>query len=146
MQINDNLKSIIILFVSLLIGITGCINNADRDNPLDPKSPDYRNQGDISGKIYTYYQPYHPIEGAYIFVTPGNYWKISDENGDFIFENLPENQYTVVAVCSGYDNDSAQVDLKSADNEHIQFNLNGLPQILDYKIVSGHHLTFHQVR
>lgn len=138
MQTTGILKAARIFIIGLLLWIAGCIQQADRDNPLDPNSPRFKNQGNISGKVYTYYPPYRPISGADVLLKPGHYWAVSDQNGDFAFENLPVATYRVVAQCSGYDGDSILVEVKPSANQEAQFNLNGRPRILDYKIVAGH--------
>ena len=138
MQLFKNPTILIFIFILFQAWISGCINNAERDNPLDPKSNNYQHKGIIRGKIYTYYPPYRPLASAEILVTPGHYWTISNQNGEFTISNLPENEYSIYVSLSGYTPDSVKINLKPGSNENLQFYLNAGPQFVNYTISSGH--------
>ncbi|WPC10042.1 carboxypeptidase-like regulatory domain-containing protein [Riemerella anatipestifer] len=42
------------------------------------------------------------LPGAKLILTPGNYHTISDDNGNFIFLNVPEGKYTLSVDYIGY--------------------------------------------
>jgi len=138
MKIFKNPTKLIFIFFVFQAWISGCINNAERDNPLDPKSNNYQHRGVIKGGIYTYYPPFRPLAGAEIIITPRHCWTISNQNGEFTFSNLPGHEYTIYVSLSGYAPDSIKINLKPGSNKNLQFYLNAQPQFVNYTISSGH--------
>ncbi len=137
MQLFKTLKYSFFIFIIFKLILTGCNNDVNRDNPLDPKSSKFKNYGTIQGQVFSYYQPYKQINNAEIIIIPGHYLTFTDQNGEFIVNNLPANEYTIYISHSDYVSDSLKVNLKPGTiNEH-QFNLNGMPKITNYQIISG---------
>jgi hypothetical protein len=126
-------KTTILLFAFLM---TSCFNNADRDNPLDPRSNKYQNFGSLVGHVYTYYAPFQPIASALITLNPGPQTTIANQEGEFALINIEPGNYFVTVNCPGYASDTAQVQIQSNKTTSIQFNLDGLPQ-LDTLILSS---------
>ena len=126
-------KTSILLFVLLM---TSCVNNADRDNPLDPRSPDYKNYGSLTGNVYTYYTPFRPIASALITLIPGNQTTITNPTGEFALINIVPGSYLVTVNYPDYAQDTIQVQIQSNKTTSIQFNLDGLPK-LDTLILSS---------
>jgi len=128
----------IILLISMPLLFLSCLENAERDNPLDPKSSHYESNGTITGIVYNYYPPYSPIADAQILAVPGHYWSTSNEAGQFSLQHIPANNYKIYVSCSGFADDSTQIILNKQTIEEIQFNLNGLPQLVSCSVKSGH--------
>lgn len=132
------LKIFIFILGFFQIIISGCVKDAERDNPLDPKSNLYNNRASIHGKVYSYYQPFRPIQHADIIIHPDHNWTTSDEFGDFTIAELPAGNYTIHVQKNGYAPDSINITLEPGSDEYFQFNLNGLPTLISKKISIGH--------
>ncbi|MBD3289153.1 hypothetical protein GF337_10140, partial [candidate division KSB1 bacterium] len=132
------LKIFIIILSFFQIIIAGCVKDAERDNPLDPKSDHFNDRGSIRGRVYSYYQPFHPLRDADVMISPGYYWQTTDEYGDFKFTDFPAGDFTIYVSKNGYAPDSADVSLEPGDEEYFQFNLNGLPDLQSKQLAIGH--------
>lgn len=118
--------------------ISGCVKDAERDNPLDPGAGNYDDSGSINGQVFTYYQPYQPIPDAEIVIKPHHFWTRSDAFGNFAFDRIPPGEYVLYVSRQGYSSDSVIVSLESKGDEYFQFNLNGLPELVSHTIKIGH--------
>ena len=117
--------------------LSSCFNNADRDNPLDPRSDNYQSSGEINGTVYTYYAPYKPLGSAMLTIIPGYQNVFTNQNGAFSFSNLIPGDYLVKVQYSNYASDSAQVQVESKKATTIQFYLDGLPLLDSLRLNSG---------
>lgn len=130
-------RSIKIHIFILTIILCSCFGNAERDNPLDPKSERYENSGQVSGLVYSYYAPYSPLANAVITLIPGSHSTTSDQNGRFnLFEISPGN-YQIVAELGGYSSDSVDIEIITGETKQVQFNLDGLPKLEQLKLNTG---------
>ena len=75
--------SITISFGICLLLQLSCLNDAERKNPLDPKSEDFKNESNVSGKVLTYYLPFSTLSGAEIELDPGAFVSKAGTEGDF---------------------------------------------------------------
>ncbi len=124
-----------LILVFILTGLYfACIEEPGRDNPLDPANGNSLLQ--ISGQVLTFYHPRKAISGASVFVQPGDYIVLSDENGYFRFNNLEPGDYTLVCQADGYQIDSSAISIKSSI-EH-NFLLDGLPRFEKISIEAHH--------
>ena len=122
-------------FVALLFA---CLNDADRTNPLDPKSGS-QNTGSISGQTLSYYSPFSTVPGVEIRLEPGPFVKISDVQGRYVFSDLAVGRYKIRAFKDGYADallDSIQIQLQQVAT--IDINLDALPQMAGSSITSSH--------
>jgi hypothetical protein len=129
--------------------LLSCAQNADRDNPLDPRSGNYEILGSLEGHVYTYYAPFQPIASALITLIPSNQSTITNYSGAFNFTNIAPDTYLVIVNYPGYATDTAQVTIQSNRICSIQFNLDGLPQLDTLMLSSGfqhEHYPFEPVR
>ena len=80
-----------------------------------------------------------PIEGAKISIIELSLNVLSDENGNFKFENIEPKTYNFVATASGFEEDSKfNIIIKSAGNSDLIFNLKPFSNKLEeVKIVSN---------
>ena len=115
-----------------------CAKNADRDNPLDPRSREYENFGSIEGQVYTYYEPFQPIASALITLNPGNQTTITNHEGAFAFTNVLPDSYQLAVSYPGYAPDTAKVAVQSKKTTSIRFNL-----YQTYGILQGHVYTYY---
>lgn len=127
-------KTTMLLFALLM---TSCFNNADRDNPLDPRSAKYQNFGSLVGHVYSFYAPFQPIASALITLNPGNQMTITNPAGEFALINIEPGNYLVTVNYPDYAPDTAQVQIQSNKITPMQFNLDGLPQLDTLILNSG---------
>ncbi len=129
------LKRTHLLLVLLLV--ISCTKNADRDNPLDPRSGDYETFGRLEGQVYTYYAPFQPIASALVTLMPGNQTTITNQTGAFAFNNVSPDSYLLTVDYPGYAPDTAEVVIQSNKTTSIIFNLDGLPRLDTLVLNSG---------
>lgn len=128
---------LIFLILFVILSVFSCFNNAERDNPLDPRSSKYQNLGGIEGHVYTYYAPFQPLSSAMVTLTPGGQTTFSDGSGGFSFQNVDPGNYAVHVNYPDYASDSTQVQVQSNQIASIQFNLNGLPRLDSLFLITG---------
>ncbi|RMD86838.1 MAG: carboxypeptidase regulatory-like domain-containing protein [Calditrichaeota bacterium] len=126
---------ILLIFASLNLN---CFNSPDRKNPLDPKSDNFENVGNVEGTIFTLYAPLMPINQVEIRLQPGPFVTLTNENGNFTFRRVPVNLYEIVAQKTGYAmvKDTIQVELNKTTT--VQLQMDGLPDITSFKVRSCH--------
>lgn len=127
------------LTVVLLFALSSaCLNDADRTNPLDPDSPNFKNSGGISGQTLSYYSPFSAIAGVEVRLEPGPLLTTSDPLGQFSFRDLPAAKYQIRASKDGYVTviDSVEVPLQQL--AQISLNLDALPIMTSTAIASSH--------
>ncbi len=124
-------------FIILIFLLVSCFNNADRDNPLDPRSEKYQDYGKLQGHVYTYYAPFQPLSSAKMTLIPGYQSTFTDEYGAFYFNNLAPGNYLITVDYENYAPDSSQVHIISNKTTAIQFNLDGLPRLDSLCLTSG---------
>jgi len=129
-------KVLFLEFFAILF-VFSCFNNAERDNPLDPRSGKYQNLGGIEGQVFTYYTPFRPISSATVTLSPGGQTTLSDQTGAFSFYNIEPGSYSITANYPGYASDTTQLQVQSNQIATIQFNLNGLPQLDSLILITG---------
>jgi len=123
--------------------------NADRDNPLDPRSAKYENFGGLAGFVYTYYAPFQPLKSALVTLMPGHRTTITSSKGEFNFINIEPGMYHVIAHFPGYASDSVQVEIQANRIATVQLHLDGLPGLDTLVLNSGYqheHYPFEPVR
>jgi hypothetical protein len=121
--------------VILAAGALGaCLGDAERGNPLDPLSDNFRDAGGIMGAVVRMSAPSDGIAGARVTLTPaaGGPALVSVAGGDgrFTFPSVPTGSYVAIAEQAGYSPDTVAVDaLAGRVSPEVTFLLNALPRI-----------------
>jgi|Deesub1362A_J573_1020465.scaffolds.fasta_scaffold10280_2 hypothetical protein len=115
----------------LAIIIINC--NPERDNPYDPLSPNYIDQGKIEGKVTT--RKGIPIEGVEVYTEPKKYVTITDEKGGFELK-VKEGKWKIIAEKEGFTAETVRVEVEKGRSVFSTLILNGLPQVVSCKITS----------
>jgi hypothetical protein len=92
-QQTDYLQKSIIRLVDVLIILLICNSISAQDSTI--------NQGTISGRILDQ-NTQQPLLGANIFLKEANYVTATDENGNYLIENIPVGSYTLQFSYIGY--------------------------------------------
>ncbi len=129
------------IFASILlvvIVLNGCVDDAPHDNPLDPESSSYVQEGTFGGRIM--------IENQNSGVSRASVWDITegiavltDTSGYFTFGSLKAGVHRFVTAKNNYTNDTFQIPIVAGAAQQITRYLNGAPvvsfqQILTRKI------------
>ena len=130
--------SITISFGICLLLQLSCLNDAERKNPLDPKSEDFKNESNISGRVLTYYLPFSTLSGVEIELDPGAFVSKAGTEGDFLIRNVPPGRYTISARKEGFAVDSDTITVRLGETTFIELNLDALPIIQSVSINSCH--------
>ncbi len=125
-------------FVYFVLVICGCLNDADRNNPLDPASPNFKNTGGISGQTLSFYSPFSPIADVEVRLDPGPLLTTSDAQGRFSFANLLAAAYQIRASKDGYAAVFDTVEVPLQQLAQISLNLDALPVITNPRVSSSH--------
>lgn len=131
-------RGTIVGLIILAMAFAACFNDADRDNPLDPRSSRYQNTGRIDGHVYTYYAPFKPLPAARLTVFPLELSAWSDRDGAFSFANVAPGTYTIKVNAIGYAADSATVQVESTRTISLTFFLDGLPHLDSLRLITGY--------
>ncbi len=127
-----------IIFFFCLIGLVSCFNDAERNNPLDPKSDNFKKVGAVSGQTFTFYAPFTPLQNVEIRLQPGPFVSKTNAQGQFLINDVPEGRYQITASKEGYALVSDSVDVQVGQTTHADFNLDGLPNVISQSIISCH--------
>jgi hypothetical protein len=114
--------------------VAGCLGDAERGNPLDPLSDNFRDAGGVIGAVVRMSAPSDGIAGARVTLTPaaGGPALVSVAGGDgrFTFPAVPTGSYVAIAERAGYSADTAAVDVTAGRvAPEVTFLLNALPRI-----------------
>ena len=127
-----------ILYGIFLLSQLSCLNDAERRKPLDPKSENFKNESNVSGRILTFYPPFVTLSGAEIELDPGAFVSKAGTEGDFLISNVPPNRYTISARIEGFAVDSDTITVRLGETTFIELNLDALPIIQSVSINSCH--------
>ncbi len=125
------------ILLSSIIAQWSCVSNADRSNPLDPKSENFNNVGMVTGETRTYYPPSSPISDVEIRMEPGSFITNSNSSGKFLFENVPAGSYIITAQKENYALVENSIGVKLNQTTTVELNLDGLPFILSFSVSSS---------
>ncbi len=129
---------IVPLFLLFLTLLNGCIDDAPRDNPLDPQASGYIKKGSVSGRIVIANVSVG-IAGATITSKTENISVQTDALGYFNFPSLSTGVHTFVCSKMNFATDTFSVIIQNEQTTEIIRGLNGAPvttfkQILTRKI------------
>ena len=105
---------------------------AERINPLDPKSPLYRDEGALVGSVKT--RTGKPIRDVIVETPSLNKYTVTDFDGRYELAGLKSGDAKVYASLNGYSSDSGQVKIRILKFDTLDFVLDILPQF-DHCIV-----------
>jgi hypothetical protein len=112
----------------------GCLGDAERGNPLDPRSDNFRDAGGAGGAVVRESVPGEGVPGALVTLVPAAggaaLQTVAGGDGRFAFANVPTGRYLGSAARDGYAPDTAVVDVAAGRlADEITFRLNALPRI-----------------
>ena len=128
-----------ILFYS--VALLGCVDDAPRDNPLDPLSPKYKGEGSLIGRTITIKpligdDKITGVAGVVISHLESGIFVITDSAGYFAFNNLQEGLQSFLCTKQNFTSDTFQVQIQSRTSTNVVRELNGAPVVLFQKILT----------
>lgn len=121
------------------MSMMGCSFDAERDNPLDPHSPDYQPEvppkATLKGKV-TRLDTTIALPEVYIFLSPGSRGTTSGSDGTYMFSELDSGSFTLVLEHPDYQGIIDELELSSGDTLSRSYAMNAHPQFDSVSITS----------
>lgn len=121
-------SSHIITGLLVTIVLSACLGEAEHSNPLDPRSDEFEEVGEIVGTTTRFYPPFAAVENAEVRLTPGPVLTMSDADGRFVFDDVPVGEYVLEAAKNGFVSSEQTVSVElGATTGEVRIRLDGLP-------------------
>ncbi len=114
--------------------LSACVSDAPHDNPLDAQNGNASLS--LSGKVLTYYPPFHPVEGTEVILWPENRFAVCDDQGNFTFKHVTAGHIQIMARAEGFAPDTIALELTTSQT--VIMHLDGLPDLQSVAIRSHH--------
>lgn len=122
----------------LLAAVAGCMDSAPHDNPFDPASENFDDEGAIMGSVRGIYPSTPGREGVRIRVMPldgqgTERVATTDAMGSFTITRVPTvptSEYVVVAEGDGLRTETDTITVQAGLTARADFGLDALPEIL----------------
>ncbi|MFA6456951.1 MAG: carboxypeptidase-like regulatory domain-containing protein [Bacteroidota bacterium] len=126
-------RTTILLFLGILL--TGCVNDAPHDNPLDPESAAYVADGSLSGRIIIANQS-SGVPGAFVWDSTEGIGTTTDTSGNFSFPEISEGEHRCFVTAQNYANDTFTVTIRPKTTTQIVRGLNAAPVVTFQQILT----------
>lgn len=90
-------------------------------------SDDFEIFAKIQGTV-TDYSTGLPIQGANVTLTPSGLSRVTDDNGNYRFDELDDQQYTLTVQKSGYQPNRKTVMAVSGETQQVDVQLTAIPE------------------
>lgn len=117
----------------------GCSFDAERDNPLDPKSDNYQPSARLEGNV-TMLNDSIPIAGAAVTLYPDSITLYTGQNGHYSIDRLEAGDYTVALEHPNFFSMSCSVKIFPGQTNTQNFNMNALPSFDSVSITSQRYI------
>jgi len=131
-----SLKSTLLISGYLIVVMSGCAPDASHDNPLDPSSPNYNSNGDLSGRVLTVGLPYSGVAGALVLIEQTGAAQTTASDGTFSFSTTPSGSLTLVISKGAYLSDTVRVSVPVGGKDSIDVYMDALPQISNTAVIT----------
>jgi len=127
-------KAVVIASLLAASLTAGCLGDAERGNPVDPRSDNFRDAGSVVGSVVRESAPSEGIPGALLTLAPAAggaaLQTFAAGDGSFEFANVPAGTWIAVASRTGYSPDTTTVEITAGRlAPAMTFHLNALPRI-----------------
>ncbi len=127
--------------IFILVAIIACC--PERDNPLDPRSPQYTGEATVKGTVGNFVGS--PIQNASVTAhrlsSQHSVACVTDEDGKFILY-VDEGDYDVIAAKDGYTESCERISIDAGEEDVISFSINGIPFVSQQLAISGRMATW----
>ena len=119
--------------IALALTGLGCLDDAPRDNPLDPFSDGFRDEGRIAGRVEGLYPPFDGIDDVRVQLVPleTGLPELATRTvaGAFALGDVPSGRYAVVAASDGFRTATDTVAVEAGQQAGVVFRLDALPVV-----------------
>lgn len=129
--------------VMLLAG-PGCFDDPARENPLDPLSEGFRDEGAVSGRVTGLYPPFPgraDVRVRLVPVGPAGRPELAtrtDASGQFALGDVPSGPYAIVAEQEGFLGATDTVTVAPGAVAETTIQLDALPEVTEQSVRSVH--------
>jgi hypothetical protein len=123
------------MLICFAVLLTGCVDDAPRDNPLDPDSSGFLKEGGLNGRIIIANQT-TGIAGATVWNLTETISVVTDSSGNFSFGKLSTGTHRFVVTKTNFTNDTFQISIQSGATSQIVRGLNGAPVVIFQQILT----------
>jgi len=128
-----------LLAVVLAVVLAGCLDDAERGNPLDPLSENYVDEGEVAGAVVRASRPSEGVPGATVRLRPteGGAELVDAVGGDGAFRlgGVPPGTYTLTAEAPGYASADTTVEVAAPQpTVGVVLPLNALPSVTEQNV------------
>jgi hypothetical protein len=127
------MKKFVYYIIIFPIGLFFGCQDAPRDNPLDPQSPQYISTASVTGTVSILHQS-TPLPSATITSIEDGVSTMSNTTGVFSFDHLTLGTQTLICTKSNYTPDTQRIVLHAQTMAQVRFSLNGTPYIVSQNI------------
>lgn len=125
-----------------LAALTGCLQDAERSNPLDPRSGSFEDAGRVTGQV-TRRASILALAGVEVRLIPlapdsQPFLGITSGQGTFTFNGVPAGDYRVEVVKEGYAITTDTLTVAPGQTISPAYELNGLPSLSNVLVLSKH--------
>ena len=123
---------------------TGCLDDAPRDNPLDPLSGEFRDEGGVAGRVTGIYPPFEgraDVPVRFIPVGPAGRPELAtrtDGAGHFALHEVPAGPYAIVAEGEGFRSAADTVAVEAGRVAETTLQLDALPAVAEQELRTVH--------
>ncbi|MFQ5649305.1 MAG: carboxypeptidase-like regulatory domain-containing protein [bacterium] len=129
---------LVTLSLAWFVSLSGCLSDADRNNPLDQQASSFRDVGTITGQVLTLFSPFRPIADVRIFLGQAGRMVTTNASGQFQFDDIPAGSYSVLVEKDGFAGAADSVEVVAGKVASMQFNLDGLPFFVTTELSTCH--------
>ncbi len=128
---------VVLILGSLAFILTGCAPDPPHDNPLDPSSPNYRNEGRVAGKVLGLSLPYAGVPDVLVTILQNGSGQLTASDGSFSFPDAPSGTIALVVSKSNYLADTLRLNLPVGGNVDTVLHIDALPQVSGAQVVTS---------
>ncbi len=139
----SRVPAVALVALALLAG-PGCFDDPARENPLDPLSEGFRDEGAVSGQITGLYPPFPgraDVRVRLVPVGPAGRPELAtrtDASGQFALSDVPSGPYAVVAEQEGFLGATDTVTIAPGTVAETTIQLDALPEVTEQTVRSVH--------
>ncbi|GAB5536690.1 MAG: hypothetical protein Rubg2KO_29390 [Rubricoccaceae bacterium] len=132
-------RSVLLL---LVFSLSGCLGEAPRENPLDPLSAGFRDEGLVEGRVTGIYPPFEGRPGVRLRLSPlaggAELATTTGSSGTFLLDGVPEGRYAIRAEGDGYGPAADTIEVGIGQTTDVTLQLNALPVVTSQALRTVH--------
>ena len=133
------LRSRLLALALLTSGVAGCLGDAERGNPLDPLSDNFRDAGEVVGAVVRASRPSEGVPEATVHLQPvegeTELTAAASGSGAFTLPGVPSGLYTLTAEAPGYTSADTTVEVVAGQQTpSFVLQLDAIPRVTAQRV------------